>query len=226
MVDVHEAVERDVFDMARYWNVRKFQFVDVAAHEFEVLVDPAIAYGEEPSFEETMAYNQAFTEWLLFERVAGDGMTLLERYVAEPPASAGAESVERLRQVVRTQFFSRFAIAGKDVRSGRSELVDLQTGRSYDVWDPGIARKERWRDGALAVRIAEVEGEWLAIGQLRLYDIAPAAETSVDGPGAVHPEDLAAGFDTSKMCFYLRLIRDVMGYDGRCAPSLNVMPDA
>ena len=59
-------------------------------------------------------------------------------------------------------------------------------------------------------------------GQLYLYDIARLSDTAVDGPGAVHPEDLQDGFDTSCISFFLRLVRDIMGAQGRYVKSLNI----
>ena len=40
--------------------------------------------------------------------------------------------------------------------------------------------------------------------------------------GAVHPEDLQDGFDTSCISFFLRLVRDIMGARGRYVKSLNI----
>ena len=83
-------------------------------------------------------------------------------------------------------------------------------------------QKERWREGAIAVRLARVDDVWLTAGQLYLYDIARLCDTAVDGPGTVHPEDLEDGFDTSCISFFLRLVRDIMGARGRYVKSLNV----
>ena len=105
-----EAVGNDIADMAHFWMLRKFQFLEPAREQFEIIVDPWLNYCEEPSQNEIMAYNMAFTDWLLFERPYHHGATLLELYVDEPPASISPASLERLKQVRDTQYFSRFGI--------------------------------------------------------------------------------------------------------------------
>lgn len=194
-----EAVGNDIADMAQFWMLRKFQFLESAREQFEIIVDPWLSYCEEPSQSEIMAYNMAFTDWLLFERPYYHGKTLLELYVDEPPASLSPASLRRLEQV-----------------------RDTRTDRRFDVYDPHIVQKEHWRDGAIAVRIACIDDVWLTAGQLYLYDIARLSDTAVDGPGAVHPEDLEDGFDTSCISFFLRLVRDIMGAQGRYVKSLNI----
>ena len=194
-----EAVGNDIADMAQFWMLRKFQFLEPARTQFEVIVDPWLSYCEEPSQNEIMAYNMAFTDWLLFERPYYHDKTLLELYVDEPPTSLSPASLRRLEQV-----------------------RDTRTDRRFDVYDPHIVQKEHWREGAIAVRIACVDDIWLTAGQLYLYDIARLSDTAVDGPGAVHPEDLEDGFDTSCISFFLRLVRDIMGAQGRYVKSLNI----
>ena len=194
-----ESVGNDIADMAQFWMLRKFQFLESAREQFEIIVDPWLSYCEEPSQNEIVVYNMAFTDWLLFERPYYHGKTLLELYVDEPPASLSPASLRRLEQV-----------------------RDTRTDRRFDVYDPHIVQKEHWREGAIAVRIACVDDVWLTAGQLYLYDIARQSDTAVDGPGAVHPEDLEDGFDTSCISFFLRLVRDIMGAQGRYLKSLNI----
>ena len=197
--ELAEAVGNDIADMAHFWMLRKFQFLEPAREQFEIIVDPWLSYCTEPSQNEIMAYNMAFTDWLLFERPYRHGKTLFELYVDEPPASLSPASLKRLEQVRDTQHFSRFGILDKNPAS-----------------------KEHWSDGAIAVRLACVDDVWLTAGQLYLYDIARLSDTAVDGPGAVHPEDLQDGFDTSCISFFLRLVRDIMGAQGRYVKSLNI----
>ena len=109
-----EAVGNDIADMAQFWMLRKFQFLESARTQFEVIVDPWLSYCEEPSQNEIMAYNMAFTDWLLFERPYYHGKTLLELYVDEPPALLSPASLRRLKQVRDTHYFSRFGILDKD----------------------------------------------------------------------------------------------------------------
>lgn len=177
-----------------------------------------------PSLRKTKSWptTWAFTDWLLFERPYRHGKTLLELYVDEPPASLSPVSLKRLEQVRDTQYFSRFGILDKDPANGMVALKDTRADRRFDVYDPHIVQKEHWSDGAIAVRLACIDDVWLTAGQLYLYDIARLSDTAVDGPGAVHPEDLQDGFDTSCVSFFLRLVRDIMGAQGRYVKSLNI----
>ena len=140
-----EAVGNDIADMAQFWMLRKFQFLESARTQFEVIVDPWLSYCEEPSQSEIMAYNMAFADWLLFERPYYHGKTLLELYVDEPPASLSPASLRRLEQVRDTHYFSRFGILDKDPATGMVALRDTRTDRRFDVYDPHIVQKEHWR---------------------------------------------------------------------------------
>lgn len=181
--ELAEAVGNDIADMAHFWMLRKFQFLEPAREQFEIIVDPWLSYCTEPSQNEIMAYNMAFTDWLLFERPYRHGKTLLELYVDEPPASLSPASLKRLEQVRDTQYFSRFGILDKNPASGMVVLKDTRTDHRFDVYDPHIVQKEHWSDGAIAVRLACVDDVWLTAGQLYLYDIARLSDTAVDGPG-------------------------------------------
>ena len=222
MAKLDNLVGDDLAGVARFWMLRKFQFLDAARTEFETIVDPALAYADEPAMNEIIAYNTAFTEWLMFERPFRHGRTLVECYVDEPPVSASVDTLVRLRQVCETQLFSRFTILDKDPVTSMCTLSDTRTDRRYDVYEPHLVEVERWRDGVIAERIARVDGLWLGVGQMYLYDVAPAGDVGPDGPGAVHTEDVEDGLDTSYYSFYLRLVRDTMGAGGRYTPSLKI----
>ena len=218
---LESAVAEELYEFARYWLLRKFQFIDAARDEFESVVDPAVWYEDRPALERVEACNLAFTEWLLFEWVYEGGDTLLELYMERRGDMLPPETLARLHEVHDTQYFSRFRIADKDERTGMLVLVDMRSGKRYDVTDSAAAEVARWRDGVLAERIACVGGTWICVGQTHLYDVARPADTCVDGPGAVHPEDVEEGLETHRLSFYLRLVRDVMGVDGRYASSLK-----
>ncbi len=224
-----ELVIDDIADMARYWSLRKFQYIDAAAEQYEVIVRPAIFEAEAPSIEQITTNNMAFTEWLLFERPYRRGLSLLALYVDEPPASLSSAAHERLSQVRDSIYFSRFSILDKDPDTGVCVLSDTRTGKRYDVYDPHVVEVDRWRDGVVALHIACVDGAWLTVGQLRLYDVAPAAATMLDGPGDVHDDDPDNGIDYARVSYFLRLLHDVMGVDGRYTSTLKVRslePDA
>ena len=78
--ELAEAVGNDIADMAHFWMLRKFQFLEPAREQFEVIVDPWLSYCEGPSQNEIMAYNIAFTDWLLFERPYRHGKTLVDSH--------------------------------------------------------------------------------------------------------------------------------------------------
>lgn len=44
-----EAVGNDIADMAHFWMLRKFQFLEPAREQFEIIVDPWLGYCTEPS---------------------------------------------------------------------------------------------------------------------------------------------------------------------------------
>lgn len=222
MARLDKLVGDDLAQVAKYWMLRKFQFLEAAQTEFETIVDPALAYADKPALDEILAYNTAFTEWLLFERPYRYGRSLLGCYLDDPPAGAKPEALARLAQVGETQLFSRFSILDKDVATSMCTLLDTRTDRRYDVYDPHLAEVRHWRDGVIAERIAQVDGAWLGVGQMYLYDVAPAREVGPDGPGSVHTEDAEDGLDTSYFSFYLRLVRDTMGAAGRYTPSLKI----
>ena len=39
-----EAVGNDIADMAHFWMLRKFQFLEPAREQFEIIVDPWLSY--------------------------------------------------------------------------------------------------------------------------------------------------------------------------------------
>lgn len=219
---LESTVAKEVYEFARYWLLRKFQFIDAAREEFESVVDPVIWYEDRPALERVEACNMAFTEWLLFEWAYEGGKTLLELYLDRRGSVLPLETLARLREVHDTQYFSRFRIADKDELAGTLVLVDMRSGKRYDVIDSVAAEMGRWRDGVLAERIASVDGVWVCVGRMHLYDVAHPADTCVDGPGTVHPEDVEEGLETHRLSFYLRLVRDVMDVDGRYTSSLKV----
>ena len=101
-------------------------------------------------------------------------------------------------------------------------LLDVGTDRRYEVCDGALCKNARWRNGTIAERIAWVDGLWQVVGQVHLYDRADPDATRVDGPGALHPADLRAE-DMCDAGLFLRLVRDVLGVDGRYAPTLSMV---
>ena len=216
------AVEREIAGMAAYWGRRKMGWLDAASEEFDELVEPFTFHVMDVTPLEIQAVNRFFTEWVLFERPMCGDRTPLEIYIDRRPDGVPAEAFRRLRQVADTHLFSRFAILGKDTESDMVTLRDVRTGRCYEVCDPCICAQDRWSDGTIAMRIAQVDGLWQAVGQTHLYDVAKPELTAADGPGAVHPEDRGGELNTEAMSFYLRLLRDVIGISGRYTSTLRL----
>lgn len=216
MVD-ETTIERAIDRAGMYWQERKEEVLEEANVVFLGFVDPAFLYGEPPMVpHETVSL--LFTEWLVFDFPAlGDEtpFTWCAKHPHELGADVPADERRCLRAVARTQFFSRFEILEKDAESGMCTFRDVCDGRRYDVHSPFVCAKESWRRGTVAVRIARFNRVWYDVGRVHLYDRATLEETGTDGPGMFHPEDRARRPEAEFVGFYLRLIRDVIGIDGR-----------
>lgn len=214
-------VELDMNEVARYWALRKFQYIDRARMEFELLIDPALYHAENPSNEDMMLCNQCFTEWMIFDWTGYKGGSLLQGYLAAPPRSLGARRRDRIEQIAGTQRFSRFEILDKDPSDGMLVLRDVQDLERYEVSDEHACNIDRWRDGTLGIRIAQVDGSWYHVGINHLYDKAPVEVTGADGPGMLHEEELDRHPWLLDSTFFERLLHDVMGSDGRYQPTMR-----
>ena len=221
-MDGFEDVQRTMRYVADYWIKRKWTFLNEANEEFVSFVDPAFYYQECLTPDEVATVSMCFTEWVLFERPLRRGKTPLQILRDEPPRDAPEGVADILRAVDASQEFSRFAICDKDVASGMVILRDVRTDRRYDVLDPHICAMEHWDVGTVAVRIACVRGMWQPVGQVYLYDHVPARENVIDGPGEIHPEDCLCKPEAEYASFYLRLLRDILGIDGRYHKSARV----
>lgn len=207
---VHDAVH----EITVYWADRQHEFAPQASEHFVSFVDPAYLYGEEPLLSPEVI-GTIFTEWLLFEYVLPNGMTPVEAFASKPPVAASADTRRIVRGIARTQFFSRFAILYKDQATKIATLRDVQTGRRYDVYDPRLCQTERWRTGTIGERLVHIDGTWTPVAPIRLYDRAAAEEATPDGPGCFHPEDILRKPEAEHASFYLRLLRDIVGIEGR-----------
>ena len=217
-------IEGDISRMASYWGARKARWRDAAGIEFEKIVRPFALYSDAPSREGIDAANMCFTEWALFDRPLERGRTPLQLYIERRPDGVADLEVARLRQIEQSQFFSRFEIVSKDAASGCAVLRDVRTGRRYLVHDPFLCTNNRWQDGTIAERIGCVDDAWYVVGQARLYDHATPAQTEHDGPGEIHPEDRGDPI-LRDAGFFLRLVRDVMGIEGRYTPTLSLFAE-
>lgn len=215
-------LERDIDRVASYWHERGTSDIEQASREFTGIVMPQMLFERDPSRSDLDCMNLGMTEWFLFERPLESGLTPLQAFVEDPPAGTPRAALDRLRQVARTQFFSRFAIMGKNARTGVAALCDTRTDTCYDVLDRHLCANGRWQDGVIAERIAYVDGAWQLVGRLHLYDMAPPQPITQEVPGEIHPEDQERAGYWEAAGFYLRLLRDCMGIEGRYHRTLRV----
>lgn len=208
-------VGRDLARVAAYWSVHAEAPFTAASEEFLRFVEPRMRAARAQGADDAERASTCYTEWLLFDRPSFQGSTLLECYAAEPPRDAPVAMVARVRQVARTQFFSRFAVKYQDPLSGFVIMRDLADGQRYHVLDPAVASDPAWATGTVSERIGCVDGTWLMVGRVRLHDRASPAESVLDGPGALHNEDLVVKPEAVNAGVFLRMVRDVIGSNGR-----------
>lgn len=220
-MSVYRDVERDIRQMANYWLLRKFQFLDWTNEVFFSYIDPDCQLFDLED-DKQMILSMCFTEWLLFECPLRDNLTPLELYLKERPMRVSQSSLDRLLQVRDTQFFSRFAILEKDASTGVSALRDVRTGRRYDVYDQHLCEVDHWKNGTIAERIGCIDGNWQIVGQVRMYDRAEASKVPADGPGELHSEDRETRPELQEASYFIRLVRDLLSPDGRYQDTLKV----
>lgn len=231
---IFEDVERDIRRVYERWADRSADYFERSRMEYERYVRPAASFAERVTRQEMELINLTYTEWFLFEYELRDGLTPLECFVAQPPESAPTSCVNRLRQVAETQRFLRCAILEKSPEAGDVLLEDLGSGEAYLVQAPVAARRDSWRDGSLAIRIARVGGSWLHVGKTMLYDRAPPALVT-PGPGepdgsavVIAKTDEGWGFVHREWSssYFLNFLRDVIGIDGAYSESFRVVGGA
>lgn len=99
-------VENVMEEVAHFWQLRKFQFIEEATDFWMDAVAPKeCLVDEDPDLRTALTLNQFFTEWLLFEMPYQEstlvGITALRDEIS-------AESRDVLKQIAETQRFSSF----------------------------------------------------------------------------------------------------------------------
>ena len=220
-MSTYQDVERDIRQMANYWLLRKFQFLDWTNDVFFSYIDPHNEL-DKLDDDKQVIMSMCFTEWLLFECPLRDGLTPLSLYLNERPARVSQQALDRLLQVRDTQFFSRFAILKKDAATGVSTLKDVRTGRCYDVYDQHLCEVKHWKNGTIAERIGPVltaPGD----GRPGAHVRPRRAECHLcRRPGRVHPEDHETRPELEAASYFIRLARDLLSPDGRYQDTLKV----
>ena len=212
----YDDVNDDLRRVFECWGRRGTDYFARAQDEYEEAVMPLVCYSDVADPFEVEQMNLSFTEWFLFEFDLGNGMTPVERFVADFASTEPEERVRRLRQVAQTHRFSRFAIRDKDTVSGKMLLRDLRDGRERVVRAPVACRKSTWNEGTLSMRIARVEGEWIHVGLTMLYDRAPVPLGSC---GHEAPTALLRGRHES---YFLSFLHDVMGLGGAYSGTMRL----
>lgn len=216
MVDEH-TIEQEIAQVRAYWQDHQEEVAWAAQTVFMGYVEPAYLTEPDAPLDEG-ALLPLFAEWTLFEFPYFAGKTPFEHFVRHHVAGKphlSPETQERLTAIADTQFFSRFEILGKDTKRLICTLRDVCDNARYAVYDPYLCSVERWNTGTIAERIARVDGMWRGIGRVHLYDRAPHEATDEDGPGMFHPEDRTRKPEGAYLGFYLRLVRDIAGREGR-----------
>lgn len=132
---------------------------------FTAIVDPKVAYDENPSQDDIDYCNMAFSEWALFDFDFGYGTSLMDR---------AAMADDSLAEFAQSQFFSRFWVISQDRRHNTSVLRDMRTHEDFVVHSHHIAHRPRWAKGTLGVRLACVGDQWACPGKIFLHDNAPS----------------------------------------------------
>lgn len=221
-----EDVQQAVMDVADNLVERKETYLEGAIEEFIALVDPAACHSAQPTLEQITTVNLCFSEWVMFERPLGDDKTPIRLGYERARREETPRKAAILHAIDETQFFSRFAICGKDGERGMASLRDVRTGEAYEVFDTEVCAQRCWASGTIALRIACVDGVWQTVGQVRLYDRAPAPAGVVDDSCGVCIGIGPNGMDVWSESYYLHLLRDVIGADGRFLETLRVREPA
>lgn len=236
---------QDIQKVVDFWQAKCHRFLRMANDEFLGVVNPALAYDDEPNQQQVRCLSLCFTEWLLFERSVSTAGTLLNQYINLKPPLATIQAIKRLGKVRDTQFFARFNVLERDAEQGLVLLRDDHTELEYLVYDTSLARFHPWSESVIAERIAKVNNAWIYIGKTRFVDRASRSaktprtvnatlaftawqygesSTSCQTDMSTSKGDLAPGSlegmpvwkdMTIKPTFYLRMLRDVLGMDGR-----------
>ena len=94
-MSTYQDVERDIRQMANYWLLRKFQFLDWTNDVFFSYIDPHNEL-DELDDDKQVIMSMCFTEWLLFECPLRDGLTPLSLYLNERPMRVSQQALDRL----------------------------------------------------------------------------------------------------------------------------------
>lgn len=141
--------------------------LDVAFARFTSQVDPSQEARSDAASQR--ALSNAFIEWFVFDSHLANGRTPLEHFVVSAPAKADRRVVELFRQVAATQLFSLFWVRAIDPAAHTVTLEDAADGATYEVYDARLGDTLPGARGLMAVRLAQVAGEWRCPCDVAMY---------------------------------------------------------
>lgn len=203
-------VENVMGEVAHFWQLRKFQFIEEATDFWMDAVAPKECLGDEnPNLRTALTLNQFFTEWLLFEMPYQES-TLVG--ITAQRDEISAESRDVLKQIAETQRFSSFKMQWLNPDTSMVQLRDVYSGKCYIVESAHLADKAGWLEGTVSCRIAYVDGGWCCPGQVFLHDTAEWDE--VDQSNYVSADPCG---------YYVGLCREVLGINGKYQNSARLL---
>ena len=138
-------VENVMGEVAHFWQLRKFQFIEEATDFWMDAVAPKECLGdEEPDLRIALTLNQFFTEWLLFEMPYQES-TLVG--ITAQRDEISAESRDVLKQIAETQRFSSFKMQWLNPDTSMVQLRDVYSGKCYIVESAHLADKAGLLEG-------------------------------------------------------------------------------
>ena len=202
-------VENVMEEVAHFWQLRKFQFIEEATDFWMDAVAPKeCLVDEDPDLRTALTLNQFFTEWLLFEMPYQEstlvGITALRDEIS-------AESRDVLKQIAETQRFSSFKMQWLNPDTSMVQLRDVYSGKCYIVESAHLADKVGWLEGTVSCRIAYVDGGWCCPGEVFLHDTVEWDEV-----------DQSNYVSTDSYGYYVGLCREVLGINGKYQKSCRL----
>lgn len=202
-------VENVMEEVAHFWQLRKFQFIEEATDFWMDAVAPKeCLVDEDPDLRTALTLNQFFTEWLLFEMPYQEstlvGITALRDEIS-------AESRDVLKQIAETQRFSSFKMQWLNPDTSMVQLRDVYSGKCYIVESAHLADKAGLLEGTVSCRIAYVDGGWRCPGEVFLHDTVEWDEV-----------DQSNYVSTDSYGYYVGLCREVLGINGKYQKSCRL----
>ena len=188
----------------RHFNEEHPEIVDRADTEFYEYVEADL--DEISDFK----LNQLFSEWFVFDFKLKTGKSPLETYVHRNPDQLNKEELRDMRAAGKTEFTSTFHVGSVDHEKYEIELIDMETGKKYLVYDLAGSRQLEGDDGLLAVRIYRIQGKWYMASDPIYFLPIPFSQERRDELISVR---LAPGGEDLKCGSFIEIVRTIYGCD-------------